>query len=99
MFRYGSWCLTIDRRGVSALEYALVAAVMGALIVTAVTSLGSSLDTAYIAIGIRIPSPTAGLGRAVISIRRNCGPPRPFPAATAPAPIPGRRPRASAPPA
>ena len=61
MFRYGSWWLTIDRRGVSALEYALVAAVMGALIVTAVTSLGSSLDTAYMAIGMLITSTTAGM--------------------------------------
>jgi Flp pilus assembly pilin Flp len=35
--------LTQDRGGVTALEYALIAAVMGALVVTAVTTLGGSL--------------------------------------------------------
>ena len=35
-----------DRRGVTALEYGLIAAVMGALIVTAFTSLGTSMGTA-----------------------------------------------------
>jgi len=40
-----------DRRGVTALEYGLIAAVMGALIVTAVTTLGTNLGTAFTSIG------------------------------------------------
>jgi pilus assembly protein Flp/PilA len=35
--------LTNDQQGVTALEYALIAAVMGALVVTAVTTLGNNL--------------------------------------------------------
>jgi pilus assembly protein Flp/PilA len=40
-----------DTRGVTALEYGLIAAVMGALIVTAFTSLGGSMSTAFTQIG------------------------------------------------
>ena len=40
-----------DTRGVTALEYGLIAAVMGALIVIAFTTLGGDLDTAFTAIG------------------------------------------------
>jgi pilus assembly protein Flp/PilA len=40
-----------DTRGVTALEYGLIAAVMGALIVTAFTSLGGSMTTAFTSIG------------------------------------------------
>jgi pilus assembly protein Flp/PilA len=50
-----------DGRGVTALEYGLVAAIMGALIVTAVTTLGNSLDTAYTNIGALITTTTAGM--------------------------------------
>ncbi len=39
--------LKTDRRAVTALEYGLIAAVMGALIVTAFTVLGTSLGTAF----------------------------------------------------
>ena len=53
--------LTNDRRGVTALEYALIATVMGALVVTAVTTLGNSLDTAFTSIGALLVSNTAGL--------------------------------------
>jgi pilus assembly protein Flp/PilA len=45
-----------DRRGVTALEYGLIAAVMGALIVTAVTSLGTSMGTAFTTIGTVLTS-------------------------------------------
>jgi len=55
------WRTATDRRGVTALEYALVAAVMGALIVTAVTTLGNNLDTAYTSIGTLITSTAAGM--------------------------------------
>ena len=50
-----------DGRAVTALEYALIAAVMGALVVTAVTTLGNSLDTAYTSIGTLITSTAAGM--------------------------------------
>jgi len=40
-----------DTRGVTALEYGLIAAVMGALIVTAFTTLGGDLETAFSTIG------------------------------------------------
>jgi len=40
-----------DTRGVTALEYGLIAAVMGALIVTAFTTLGTNMGTAFTTIG------------------------------------------------
>jgi pilus assembly protein Flp/PilA len=43
--------LANDRRGVTALEYGLIAAVMGALIVTAMTTLGTDLGSAFTTIG------------------------------------------------
>jgi len=49
------------RDGVTALEYALIAAVMGALVVTAVTTLGGSLDTAYTSIGTLITTKASGM--------------------------------------
>jgi len=52
---------TNDRRGVTALEYALIAAVMGALVVTAVTTLGNNLDTAFTSIGVLLTSTAAGM--------------------------------------
>jgi pilus assembly protein Flp/PilA len=39
--------LNNDRRAVTALEYGLIAAVMGALVVTAFTSFGTSMNTAF----------------------------------------------------
>ena len=50
-----------DRRGVTALEYGLIAAVMGALIVTAVTTLGGSLETAFAAIGTELTTTASGM--------------------------------------
>jgi pilus assembly protein Flp/PilA len=43
--------LSADRRGVTALEYGLIAAVMGSLVVTAFNSLGTSMHTAFNSIG------------------------------------------------
>jgi len=40
-----------DTRGVTALEYGLIAAVMGALIVLAFTTLGTNMGTAFTTIG------------------------------------------------
>ena len=45
-----------DRRGVTALEYGLIAAVMGALIVTAFTTLGTNMGTAFTTIGTVLTS-------------------------------------------
>lgn len=53
--------LTGDRRGVTALEYGLIAAVMGALIVTAVTTLGGSLVTAFGDIGSELTKTASGM--------------------------------------
>ena len=50
-----------DRRGVTALEYGLIAAVMGALIVTAVTTLGGSLETAFASIGTELTTTASGM--------------------------------------
>jgi pilus assembly protein Flp/PilA len=53
--------LAEHRDGVTALEYALIAAVMGVLVVTAVTMLGNGLSTAYTSIGTLIATTTAGM--------------------------------------
>ena len=50
-----------DRRGVTALEYGLIAAVMGALIVSAVTSLGNAMNTAFTSIGTLIVTKASGM--------------------------------------
>lgn len=53
--------LKADRRGVTALEYGLIAAVMGALIVAAVTTLGGDLKTAFTSIGTELTSTASGM--------------------------------------
>ena len=50
-----------DRKGVTALEYGLIAAVMGALIVTAVTTLGGSLSTTFSTIGGVLTAKASGM--------------------------------------
>ena len=60
-FPLGLCALANDLRGVTALEYGLIAAVMGALVVTAVTTLGDSLDTAYTSIGTLIMTTAVGM--------------------------------------
>jgi pilus assembly protein Flp/PilA len=50
-----------DRKGVTALEYGLIAAVMGALIVSAVTSLGTSMSTAFTSIGTVLTTKASGM--------------------------------------
>jgi len=51
----------IDRRGVTALEYGLIAAVMGALVVTAVSTLGGSMNTAFSNIGSVLTTKAQGM--------------------------------------
>jgi pilus assembly protein Flp/PilA len=50
-----------DIQAVTALEYALIAAVMGALIVTAVTTLGGDLGTTFSTIGGYLTSTASGM--------------------------------------
>ena len=50
-----------DLRGITALEYGLIAAVMAALVITAVTTLGDRIDTAYTSIGTLIMTTTVGM--------------------------------------
>ena len=50
-----------DVRAVTALEYALIAAVMGALIVAAVTTLGGDLGTTFSDIGNYLTSTASGM--------------------------------------
>jgi pilus assembly protein Flp/PilA len=60
-FFNGFGVLKADRRGVTALEYGLIAAVMGALIVAAVTTLGGDLKTAFTSIGTELTSTASGM--------------------------------------
>ena len=53
--------LTKDQRGVTALEYGLIAAVMGALIVAAFTTFGNSMGTAFTTIGGLLTSKATGM--------------------------------------
>jgi pilus assembly protein Flp/PilA len=50
-----------DDRGVTALEYGLIAAVMGALIVLAFTTFGDDLSTAFGSIGGLLTSTASGM--------------------------------------
>jgi Flp pilus assembly pilin Flp len=47
--------LNSDRRGVTALEYALIAGVLATVLVTAFTTLGTDLKTALLAVATSIP--------------------------------------------
>ncbi len=50
-----------DRRGVTALEYGLIAAVIGGVVITAATNFGSSLSTAYGTIGTALTTKATGI--------------------------------------
>ena len=50
-----------DRRGVTALEYGLIAAVIGGVVITAATSFGGSLSSAYATIGSALTTRAAGI--------------------------------------
>ena len=52
-------CLAADSSGVTALEYGLIAAVIGGVVISAATSFGGSLTSAYSTIGSSLVS-TAG---------------------------------------
>ncbi len=50
-----------DRRGVTALEYGLIAAVIGGVVITASTSFGNSLSSAYTSIGSTLSTKATGM--------------------------------------
>ncbi len=50
-----------DRRGVTALEYGLIAAVIGGVVITAATSFGNSLSSAYNSIGSTLTKQASGM--------------------------------------
>lgn len=49
------------RRGVTALEYGLIAAVIGGVVITATTTFGSSLSAAYETIGSALTTKATGI--------------------------------------
>jgi pilus assembly protein Flp/PilA len=53
--------MTGDRRGVTALEYGLIAAVIGGVVIVAATSFGNSLSAAYGQIGNTLTSETSSM--------------------------------------
>ena len=53
--------LSGDRRGVTALEYGLIAAVIGGVVITAATSFGNSLSSAYTSIGTTLSTKATGM--------------------------------------
>ena len=53
--------LTIDPRGATAIEYGLIAAVIGGVVITAGTSFGSSLTSAYGTIGSTLVTKTSSM--------------------------------------
>ena len=50
-----------SRRGVTALEYGLIAAVIGGVVITAATTFGDSLSTAYATIGTALTTKATGI--------------------------------------
>jgi pilus assembly protein Flp/PilA len=50
-----------DESGATAIEYAIIAAVLGAVIITAMGSLGTSLSGAFSKIGGKLTSSTSSL--------------------------------------
>lgn len=59
LFRTTFWLSRLiqrDRRGVTALEYGLIAALIGVAIITAVTSLGTGLTTTFGKITSALPA-------------------------------------------
>jgi len=53
--------LTADNRAVAALEYGLIAAVIGGVVITASTRFGNSLTSAYSTIGSTLVAKTANM--------------------------------------
>ncbi len=54
-------CLGLDRRAVTSIEYALIAAVMGALVVNGFTTLGTKMNTAFGSMGTVMTTKASGM--------------------------------------
>ncbi len=50
-----------DRRGVTALEYGLIAAVIGGVVITAATSFGTGLSSSFSTIGSKLTTQAAAM--------------------------------------
>ncbi len=46
--------ITMDRRAVTAVEYAMIAALIAAVCVTAVTTLGTNINSLFLSVGKKI---------------------------------------------
>ena len=57
----GLYGFASNLRGVTALEFVLIAAVMVTLLITAATTLGDNLDIAYISVGTLITTTAVGM--------------------------------------
>jgi pilus assembly protein Flp/PilA len=53
--------LAADTRGASAIEYGLIAAVIGGVVITAATGFGNSLTSAYSTIGSTLVAKTSSM--------------------------------------
>jgi pilus assembly protein Flp/PilA len=53
--------LSHDRRAVTALEYGLIAAVIGGVVITAATTFGNSLSNAFTSIGTVLSTTASGM--------------------------------------
>jgi pilus assembly protein Flp/PilA len=53
--------LRADRRAAAAIEYGLIAAVIGGVVISSATSFGNSLSNAYTSIGSTLASKAAGM--------------------------------------
>ena len=65
-----------DKKGVTALEYGLIAALIGAVVVTATSTLGTSLTAAFTNIGNRLTTAgvsTSGSGTSTSSTTSGSG--------------------------
>ena len=54
--------LALQRRGVTALEYGLIAAVVGGVVITAATGFGGSLSSAYSDVGGALTGKSSTMG-------------------------------------
>jgi pilus assembly protein Flp/PilA len=54
--------MTGDRRGVTALEYGLIAAVIGGVVIAAANTFGTSLSNAYGTIGTKLEDKATAIG-------------------------------------
>jgi pilus assembly protein Flp/PilA len=61
MIRRMVWRIGTQRQAVTSVEYALIAAVLGALIVNGMTTLGTKMNTAFTSIGTVMTTKASGM--------------------------------------